>query len=218
MKKLYGISGLGADERVFSKLQLPGMEMQYLRWLAPHEGEGIQDYAKRMGEQLDEENPVLVGVSFGGMMAIEIARQFPVAKIILISSVKSRRELPDWMKLAGRLKLDNLVPQRPWSWLGPIENKFLGARGIEERQLANEFRQTVDPHYLHWAIRQVINWENQWQPSSVFHIHGSRDKTFPLSKIHATHVIKGGGHFMVMNRAQEISGIIRAIVDGTVDS
>jgi pimeloyl-ACP methyl ester carboxylesterase len=212
MAVVYCISGLGADERIFQKLQLPGVKCQPLPWITPQSGEPITDYAKRMSAQITTQNPVLMGVSFGGMMALEISRHIPTAKIIIISSIKSGEELPGWMRLCGLLKLNRLVPERPWKWLRPIENKVLGAIGPEEKKMANDFREQIDPAYLQWAICEILNWRNEFQPTSLYHIHGNKDKTFPIRKIRATHIIEGGGHFMVMNKAGEISGILQKIL------
>jgi esterase/lipase len=213
MKQIYCISGLGADERIFFKLKIPGVQFKYLQWIAPEENESIQAYSKRMGQQIDDENPVLMGVSFGGMMAIEIGKHISAQKIILLSSIKSRKELPRWMKICGQLKLNKLAPaRRPFKWMASFENNFLGTKSIEEEKLANDFRQTIDPHYLKWAIDKVINWQNEMQLSSLYHIHGTNDKTFPIKNIKPTHIINDGGHFMVMNRAEEISRVIGDIL------
>jgi pimeloyl-ACP methyl ester carboxylesterase len=212
MKRIYCISGLGADERIFQRLQIPGVDMQYLQWITPFPNEDIGQYAKRMSVQVADENAILMGVSFGGMMAVEIAKHISTEKIILISSIKSRKELPRWLKLTGRYKLNRLAPAKPWKWLRPFENNFLGAKGIEEKKLANDFREKIDPGYLRWAIEQVVNWQNESEFPGIYHIHGSRDKTFPIKYIKPTHVIKKGGHFMIMSRAEEVSSIIGSIL------
>jgi len=108
-RRVYCISGLGASEQVFSKLNLPGTELIVLKWLIPKQHESFADYSRRMFEQVAEENPVLMGVSFGGMTCIEMAKQFPIQKLILISSIKTKQELPLWMQGTGTLQLHRLV-------------------------------------------------------------------------------------------------------------
>lgn len=225
MKTVYCISGLGADERIFSKLDVPGVTFTCIRWLQPVKKEPIGAYAARMLNQIRNDHPdmkgdhpdrkgdhpVILGVSFGGMMAIEMAKISPVTKLILVSSVKSRQEMPLWMRLAGKLGLDRLLPANP-PRLAKMENNFLGAQTAEEMALCDDFRNNVDPVYLQWAIRQVLNWQNEWQPAELYHIHGSMDKSFPIGRIRPTHLIEGGGHFMIMNRAEEINGILKAIL------
>lgn len=211
MNPIYCISGLGADERIFSKLILPERTLTPLHWIRPLREEPIENYAARMTSQVHSDLPVLMGVSFGGMMALEMAKIFPTAKVILISSVKSRKELPGWMKWSGRLGLNRLLPGKPPRW-SSLESEFLGTETEEETHLVREFMKTADPVYLRWALGQVINWRNEWQPPSWYHIHGTNDRTFPLKNIRATHVVSGGGHFMVMNRAKEISAILESIL------
>ncbi len=219
-KQIYCISGLGADERIFSKLNVPGVQFFYLKWITPLKAERIEAYAKRMWGQMILSNGdpatagplILMGVSFGGMMAIEMAKQIPVAKVILISSVKSRRELPAGIKLAAALGLYRLIPSKQAAWMRSIGNYFLGAEREEEICLSNEFIERVNPVYLRWAIKVIGRWRNEWSPPELYHIHGSRDRTFPLNRVVATHVIEGGGHFMVMNRAKEVSRILGDIL------
>jgi pimeloyl-ACP methyl ester carboxylesterase len=98
MKTIYCISGLGADERAFSKLKIKDFKLKVINWLMPEPNETIEHYATRMRATITEENPVLMGLSFGGMICTEIAKQIPVEKIIIISSIKSSKELPLWMK------------------------------------------------------------------------------------------------------------------------
>ena len=218
MKRIYCISGLGADERIFSKLKIAGVELKYLQWFIPEKNESIDSYAKRMSLQIDDESPVLMGVSFGGMMAVEIAKHIPAQKIILLSSIKSHKEMPRWMKLCGQLKLNKIAPaRRPFKWMAGFENNFLGTQSKEEENLANEFRQTIDPIYLHWAIATITNWKNEIVPSNIFQIHGTNDKTFPIKNIRPTHIIYNAGHFMVMNRADEISLLIAEIINSFAD-
>ena len=205
---IYCISGLGADEQIFSNLQLPGYELVCLQWLQPERQESFADYAKRMYAQMKDTSPIILGVSFGGMLGIEIAKQFPVKKLVLISSVKIKTERPWWMQAAGKLKLHQLVRARPHPLLYPIENYFLGVKEKKEVELAIHFRKTVDRDYLQWAIHNIVTYSNVTIPANILHIHGTADKLFPLRNVNAHYKIKGGGHFMVYNRADEISRIL----------
>jgi pimeloyl-ACP methyl ester carboxylesterase len=208
MGRIYCISGLGASEQVFSKLHLPGTELIILRWLVPVEGESFAAYSRRMFEQVTDENPVMMGVSFGGMTCIEMANQFAVKKLFLISTVKIKAELPPWMKATGKLHLHRLTKPQPHPFLYPIENFFLGAENKEDRQIANSFRKGVNKDYLQWAIHQIVSWKNVTIPPNFTHIHGTRDRLFPIRNVKADHIIRQVGHFMVYNKAAEISAII----------
>ncbi len=218
MKKVYCICGLGSDERIFSKLNWSTIEVSYLPWLTPKDGEPLPEYALRMIKGIREKDITLVGVSFGGIMSIEIAKLIPVQNVILISSIKSRHEMPTWMKVSGKLGLDYFLPAkqlrtgRITSFLEPIENYFLGADTIEEKKLAREYRENIDPHYLKWSIHQVINWKNEWQPENLFQIHGTLDRIFPYKYVQPSYSIPGAGHFMVFQYPEKISSILHDII------
>lgn len=205
---IYCISGLGADEKIFANLRLQGYELKPISWLQPQKGETIHTYAARMAAAIAEDNPIVIGVSFGGMIAIEIARQRTLRKLILVSSIKSASELPRWMRIAGRLRLNRIFPVRSNKFTERIDNHRLGVSNEEEKQMVRAYRRSGDPVYLKWAINEILNWKNRWTPGNMIHIHGEYDKIFPVKNIKADHVIKGATHFMIYNRAADISDCI----------
>lgn len=212
MKTIYCVSGLGADERAFSKLKIDEYVLNVIPWLMPVKNETIEHYAERMRTDITEENPILMGLSFGGMICTEIAKQIPVSKIIIISSVKSSKELPWWMKTVAALKLNKIVPLKSTKLSQPIQNKMLGIQSEEEKTLVASLRRAVDLPYTNWAVNQAINWKNDWQHPNIYHIHGDNDHMFPIKKIKADYTIEKGGHFMIMNRAAEVSACINIIL------
>lgn len=212
MKTIYCISGLGADERAFSKLKINGYQLQVIPWLMPEVNEKIEHYATRMRTAIKDKNPVLMGLSFGGMLCTEIAKQIPVDKIIIISSIKSSKELPFWMKTVAKLKLHKIVPLRSTRLTEPIQNMMLGVQSQEEKTIASNYRKSVGLPYTNWAVNQALNWKNDWQHPRIYHIHGDKDNMFPIKNIKADFTIKNGGHFMVMNHAREVSDCINSIL------
>lgn len=212
MKYIYCISGFGADERVFSRLDFGQNEVHFIPWLVPLNKESIEAYARRMSESITHENPILVGLSFGGIMSIEIAKFIKSAKVILISSVKSFHEMPFWMRLAGKSKLNQFLPIRSYKILEPVQNYNLGIENKEELQLVRQYRKTIGKKYTDWAIHKIVNWKNEWLPENLFHIHGGRDHMFPIKNIKADYVIPDGGHFMIMNRSEKINGILKELL------
>lgn len=210
---IYCISGLGADEKIFAKLQLKGYDLKYIPWLQPNKNEKIDEYAKRMALAIHDDAPILLGVSFGGMMGIEIARLMPVKKLFIVSSIKSVKEMPAWMRWAGSLKLNKIVPLRSYKLIDKIGIDRLGVTTKEERELVRNYRKNVDLRYLDWAIQQIVKWKNNWQPDHIVHIHGNKDKIFPVKRISGGHIIKNGTHLMIYNRADEISRLIEQELD-----
>jgi len=207
-KIIYCISGLGADERVFKNLRVDGYELKYIPWLQPGKNEEIHHYAARMAAQIGHHAPILLGVSFGGMVGLEIARQLPLQRLIIVSSVKLTSELPGWMKVAGSLMLNKFLPVRSYKFMEKIDNSRLGVSTPEEREMVRQYRKNVDPLYFNWPIHKVLNWKNDWRPENLIHIHGDKDKIFPIKRIHPTCVIENGTHMMIYNRAEEIGRYI----------
>lgn len=220
MKRVYCLCGLGSDERIFSKLTWDqDIDIHYIQWLIPEKDEQLVNYAGRMAKSIDTASDfILIGVSFGGIMAIEITKIIPVKKLILISSVETHHQIPTWMKLCGKLKLYTLIPTgvlhdiRPLKLFEPIENYFLGAYTKDQKDLANEYRKNVNPHYLKWSIKQILNWKNEIAPKDVHHLHGTADRIFPIKNVTPTHTIDSGRHFMLYHKPEEVSIILKDLL------
>ncbi len=213
MKTIYCISGLGADERAFSRLKINGYQLVYLPWLLPEKMESIENYALRMRAGIKEDNCIIMGLSFGGMIAIEIAKLIPVKKIILISSIRTMDELPNWMKGIALLNLNKMFSMRSRKIFEPIQNRFLGiTNNSDEIEMVRSYRKNAPLIYTNWAINEVVNWRNNFLHPSIFHIHGDADKMFPIKNLSPNYIVKGGGHFMIMNKADEVSTYINSIL------
>src|SRR5260221_1432590 len=208
-KDIYCISGLGADQQIFSQLKVPGVRLLHLPWLIPHSDESIEAYALRMKAGIDGESPVLLGVSFGGMMAVEIAKYYVAATVIIVSSIGRRQSLPWWMSICGRLGLNRLISARPRKGMRWLENYYLGVETTEDAGLSDEFRRKADPHYLYWAVGRILNWKNEWLPDRFYHLHGNRDKIFPLRRVKATHIGPGGGRFLGNKPPEKLNKMLR---------
>jgi len=212
MKHVYCIPGFGADEKIFSKLKIPGYEIHFIKWITPEKNESIQSYAKRLTEQIHHENPVLIGLSFGGIMCIEISRQIKTKLIIIISSIKSISELPFWLSVSGKLKLNRLFPMYSYRIIRPIADYNLGITTKEEKKLVYGYRKNLDIKYSNWAVNAIVNWKNKTLPDNVIHIHGDKDRMFSIKNIKADYTIHGGGHLMILNKSDEINKCIETIL------
>ena len=69
------------------------------------------DYAVRLSGAIDKSNPfVLVGLSLGGIMAVEIAKGFRPALTIIICFAPLSSQLPFYYRLAGKVNLLWVIP------------------------------------------------------------------------------------------------------------
>lgn len=203
MKEVFLIPGLGADHRVFQFLNLSNYSCHYLSWIDPLKDETIERYAARLSEQIKSPNPVLIGVSFGGMIAVEIAKQIRTDKIILISSARTKNEIPWYTRLVGVLRLHTLAPA---AWLkkpGKLLFYFFSVKQAEEKKLLAQIVEDTDSNFLVWAIDKIARWKNIEIPNNTLLIHGTNDRLFPFNTGDVT--ISDGGHFMVVNKAKEVS-------------
>ncbi|MEO6327444.1 MAG: alpha/beta hydrolase [Ginsengibacter sp.] len=216
MKHIYCISGLGADERVFSKLAFTGYETHFINWIIPEKNEHINAYVQRLIPQIQHNNPILIGLSFGGMICIEIAKLIPVEKIILISSIQSYHQIPLWMRIAGKLRLNKIFPMRSFKLIEPIENYNLGIKSDEEKKMASLYRKKISPQYSNWAIDNLLNWRNTHIPKNLYHIHGDKDRLFPVKKLRPDYIVNSGGHLMIMNRFDTVNKYIDLILHNPI--
>lgn len=211
MKTTYLISGLGVDERAFQFLNLEGLKIEYISWIMPEENDDLRAYSNRLLQQIDEKDEVnLVGLSFGGIVAQEIAHLIDVNKIILISSIKSAKELSWNMKLVKALRLNRMTPPKLLKKSSILlADYFFGVESPNDSKLLKDIIKQTDENFLDWAIEAIMKWEREYIDENLTQIHGTKDRIFPINKIQGALEIDGGGHFMVVNRADEISRILK---------
>lgn len=207
--KLYIFSGLGADERVFERLDFSGFSTTFISWLDPHDSDTIEHYATRLLDQITTAKPTLIGLSFGGLIAVEVAKQIDTKKVILIASAKTKIEIPFYYRFVGQIGLHKLLPLRLLKSSNLITNWFFGTTSMVDRQLLKQILIETDPSFLKWAIDKVVRWKNQTQTKNIFHIHGTTDRILPWCFIKCNATIINGGHLMSLNKADELNMILR---------
>ncbi len=211
--RLYILSGLGVDSRVFRKMDLSPWEVIHIEWIAPLEGESISQYAARLAAPIADPNPVLLGLSFGGMIAAEIAKQRPKAFIIQIASALTRYDLPVLYRLIGKLRLYKILPVWWLKWSNPVTEWFFGAKSREDKSLLKEILQDTDTLFLKWAIKEIACWNNRTEPALYFRIHGEKDKILPVKKMAGYQmIIKNAGHFITISHASSVSTILKELL------
>jgi esterase/lipase len=199
---VYFMPGMAASSLIFERILLPeeDYEIHLLDWFPPEKNESLQAYSKRMSNNVKHKNPVLVGVSFGGILVQEMASFLNPKKIIIISSVKSNIELPTRMKIAKKTKAYKLLPTGIAQNL-EILSKYAFGTGIKQRlKLYEKYMSMRDKAYLDWSIDQIINWNRTEVDENVIHIHGTDDEVFSIKNIKNAIEIKGGTHIMIINR------------------
>ncbi len=211
--KVYFICGLAADSRVFKNIQLPvGHQPVYLDWIRPEKNESLSNYSLRLAKDIDAaEKFSLIGLSMGGMIAIEIAKHFKPVSTILISSVPSAEHLPKYYLVAAFMHLHQLIPISFIQKISVLKRLFSTETAEDKIMLKNMIRKS-DPYFIRWAMNAVLTWENKELPQQLFQIHGGKDAILPRRYTKPTHIINSGGHLMIMNKAKEINAILNELL------
>lgn len=195
---------MAANPSIFENIKLPedSYQIHLLEWFIPEVDESLQDYALRMTTHIKHDNVVLLGVSFGGILVQEMAKHIKVAKLIIVSSVKTKHELPRRMKLSRKLKLYNILPTRLVEDIDTLAKYAFGETIKNRVALYKKYLSMNDRRYLSWAVKEMVCWDQETAPPGIIHIHGSADKVFPLKYIDNCINIEGGTHIMVITRAK----------------
>jgi hypothetical protein len=207
MRELYLLSGLGADKRVFDFIDLSGYKLIHMEWIAPLPNESMSNYAVRLLPQICSTRPMLIGVSFGGMMAVEIGKLIETEKLILLSSAKSKLEIPIYFKILGTLGIHHLIPVSLFKCVNRLTYWFFGVTTDSEKSLLKDIIQSTDEKFLRWAIDKIVCWNNTTIPKNIIHIHGTNDRILPLKN--ATTTFQNGGHLMILNQGDRLSKLIK---------
>jgi pimeloyl-ACP methyl ester carboxylesterase len=211
-KNIYVFSGLGADERMFSNINFCNHSVTYIRWILPDKNEPIENYVKRLLVQIPTEQPILIGLSFGGMIAIEVAKQIKTEKVILIASAKTKVEIPFYYRWMGGVGLNHILPTSILKHSNFVINWLFGAKANSEKQLLKSILSETDPTFLMWAIDKIVSWKNITSVNNVFHIHGTSDRILPFRFVTCDYIIKNGNHFMTQSKAGEVSKVMKEIL------
>ena len=204
---IYLFSGLGADKRAFKYLYFPeNTNLIHIEWTNHVGCSGIDDYAQRIKDQIETNNNVYIGVSFGAMLAQEVDKIKKADKLIIISSVTKRKEIPVLYRFLGRLGIQYLLPA---SFLqnNPVTFKLFGIKSEREKRLLQKILDDTDLKFLKWAIIVCLRWKPK-ESLDLYHIHGDSDKIVPVKWVQPDYVVKGGGHFMIVDKAKEIGKVI----------
>ncbi len=211
--KVCCIPGLGLDGRIFSRIDFGRWQPEVLEWIEPQGHENLATYAGRMSDVIDDEQPLtIIGYSFGGIIAQELAAIRPVKKIILVSSIKGRSELSPWFRRIAPWGLSRLFFKPLMLTMLPLWGRN---HGLDRSEIAffRSMLERLSEHYFRWGLSSISSWREPVLPegTQVIHIHGTMDRPFPHQYLgHVDHVIPHGDHLMIWKRSEEITRLVSA--------
>ncbi|WP_299114465.1 alpha/beta hydrolase [uncultured Winogradskyella sp.] len=202
MIHVYLMPGMAANPSIFEHIRLPEdqFEIHWLEWKIPIKNESLESYAKRMIEDIAHVNPVLLGVSFGGILVQEMSKHMSLRKLFVVSSVKSHHELPKRLKLLKYTKAYKILPTQLVSNVDLLAKYAFGETIKKRVELYKKYLSVNDKVYLDWAIKEVVCWNQEAPNSQAIYIHGDKDFVFPHSTDGNCIIIKGGTHIMIINK------------------
>ncbi len=212
---VYMMPGLAANAKIFRFIKLdPRFEVHLLSWFMPKQNETLNAYAQRMCAHIKHPNPVLVGVSFGGILVQEMSKLIDSQKVIIISSVRTRKEFPIHMRITSKTKAYRFFPMQ---WVNNLEDfvGFVFGPGARKRMDLNKrYLSFRHPDYLNWSLDVLFNWAQTEPIEGVVHIHGSYDLVFPILYLKDYISVPKGTHVMIMLRASWFNENLPKIILG----
>lgn len=213
MGKIFLIAGLGADTRVYTGIDFGDYEVVHVNWLEPHKKDTLTTYTQKLVLQYHiTPNSIIIGNSFGGMAAIEIAKQIPLEKVILISSIKTIHERSWYFPLFRIFPVYKLMPFKLLVFAScTIKRLFLNANANDLRLFRDMLLQSP-PIFVKWAMGAALNWDNEVAPANLYQVIGDQDFVFSHKKTKDAFVIKGGVHNMLLTHKKEVNAYLKGVL------
>ena len=214
MKNQFFISGLGADEKAFSKLGDFGTNKIFIEWLRNHDNESLHSYCQRLIDQYNiQQGDLLVGLSFGGLIAQQIAEIVGIDKVILISSFRTKDDLKMVFNKALAYRLHKLIPNAKSDLVANLVANFLNSGTSSSRSIIQEMVKSTDMILMNWSIEKIYQQDHELAPGiAKINLIGTKDRIVKRWHSESTHLIEGGSHFMVYEQAEAVSNIIRNFI------
>lgn len=209
--RLILIPGMGADARLFEPQRAFGFHFEVPELPVPRPRDSMSSYAARIREQLELTGPCVIGgVSFGGMLACELARLCAARCVLLVASCRRCRSVPRSYRLAelaSRLIPDFFIKRR-----AEISGRLLAAVEPitpEQKQLIMQMSRDINVLTIRRIARMIFSWRSHNEPSCpVHHIHGDSDLIIPLRRVRPDEIVVGGGHLINLSHSEQVNRFI----------
>ncbi len=213
-QKIFLISAMSSDSNIYTNIHISSpYQIHHVAWLKPFENESLESYCGRLIEinNISEED-IIIGTSFGALVATIIGKTVRNSKTILISGFSTKDEKPFKFKFLKIFPFHRMIPRK---WLKSprmIISKCFGKVTPEERAFLTEMIRGYDTDLIFWSIDQIVKFDNTIQPPGLVKINGSRDRTFNTKGIHRD-ILLDGTHLMVYNQAELISAVLNGLLN-----
>jgi pimeloyl-ACP methyl ester carboxylesterase len=215
--RLILFSGLGVSpELCRPQLSLPA-RVEVIPWIDPGGTGSIGEYAHRMAATIDPIGPLyLAGISFGAMVALELAALLGARGVFIIAGCRSGRQLSPLVRLACRMT--HGLPEPIFRALlrgAPMLVRLAGRPDRMQRRFLLELVRTSLPWLMQWGCFAMAEWSDPPATCPIHQIHGSEDWMVPLAGLSPPpdQVIPGGGHIINLTHAEIVNDFIARRMD-----
>jgi pimeloyl-ACP methyl ester carboxylesterase len=216
--RLILLPGLGSSPAVFEHQRKAfGDRLETPAFIPHHPSESVAAYAKRWAQQLSlpgDDRPLFIGgVSFGGMLAQEMAMHLtprPRA-VLLISTTREANRISGVMQLAELL--GRAVPTKSVKPIMPLLKMAFALRdGLDDDDKARLMAGTdeLDPAMTKWGASVAVSWPGFKPPSDyppIFQIHARKDWVIqaPSEDTPNAELIESSQHLIHMTKSKTVN-------------
>ncbi len=193
---------------MYVNISIPDVDIKVLEWPLPEKNDTMHSYARKFLPQINTSEPFcLLGVSFGGMLCTELSHIISPEKIFLVSTSKTRKELPWFIRMFKYIPIYKIINERHHRKMA-YQGRWIVGFG---KAYIPEFLGMVNSmseNYFQNCINIIVNWKGITLPKNSIHIHGDNDRLLKYKFVKADHTISNGSHAMIVFQAEEINKII----------
>ena len=212
---IYLLPGEGSDYRIFKYLQYDTSLYQiiHVKYPIPSKHESMKGYALRLSTQFNtDEEFLLIGVSLGGMLAVELSEILNPMQTIIISSAKCRSELPWHYRFQKYVPLYRLFTGRFLKAASFVAQPLFEPDRKLEEETCKVMLQEKNPKFFKRSTKMILKWYREDAPSDIIHIHSDNDHTIPYKNVHPDYTIADGSHMMMITKPNTLNQIIQGIL------
>jgi len=217
--RIFLLPGLGADERLFAYQTKEIPHIVVPPWIPPIYGEGLAEYARRLLPTLClNSDDYIGGMSFGGQLALEMARQAKCKGVLLVAANRRSSEISSAFRLQTRLL--NTLPEE--FVRTALRNMVIPRLEKDEKlssepvQWLHEMSESMDFSFFKWSVLATAHWDYDFNPSDfntpIFQVRGENDNIISISKPSEVDTIPAAGHLINYTHPEELNKwILKAI-------
>jgi len=226
------IPGLGSDAALYEpQRRALGDRLVVPPWIPPRPRETLESYARRLVEVIRADprvvKPFFVGgVSFGGMLAAEIAEccAQDVAGLILIGGCTDKSEIPrvfDLLAILGQY-LPTGLAMGLTRRAAPAVISWWQGLSPEDADLFASVYSRGDVSLLKWGADAMRRWSAAIvSPVPIYRAHGRRDIVIPIPERQMRPgidlVVPDGRHLISLTHAAAVNAWLLERMDGGKD-